>query len=117
MLTKDELPACPVATTLRLIGNKWKIQIIQRLLDRPYRFNEMRRSIEGLSEKVLTDNLKQLEADEIITRTVFPEVPVRVEYALSDVGESMRPIIDSMFMWGTAYQQQVRRSKQGKIGH
>ena len=109
MLTKEELPACPVATTLCLIGNKWKILILQRLLDRPYRFNAMRRSIDGLSEKVLTDNLKALEADGIITRTVFPEVPVRVEYALSDVGESMRPIIDSMFDWGLGYQQLVRK--------
>lgn len=109
MLTKEELPACPVATTLRLIGNKWKILILQRLLVRPYRFNEMCRSIDRLSEKVLTDNLKQLEADGIITRTVFPEVPVRVEYALSEVGESMRPIIDSMFEWGTGYQELVHK--------
>ena len=72
MLTKDELPDCPVATTLRLIGNKWKILIIQRLIDRPYRFNELCRSIDGLSEKVLTDNLKALERDGIITRTVYP---------------------------------------------
>ena len=108
MLTKDELPDCPVMTTLRLIGNKWKILIIQRLLDRPYRFNELCRSIDGLSDKVLADNLKQLERDEIITRTVFPEVPVRVEYALSPTGESMRPIIDSMFEWGAGYQEQVR---------
>ena len=110
MLTKDELPDCPVATTLRLIGNKWKILIIQRLLDRPYRFNELCRSIDGLSEKVLTDNLKALERDEIITRTVYPEVPVRVEYALSDVGESMRPIIASMQEWGLGYQEAVRRN-------
>ena len=108
MLTKDELPDCPVTTTLRLIGNKWKILIIQRLLDRPYRFNELCRSIDGLSEKVLTDNLKQLERDEIITRTVYPEVPVRVEYALSEVGDSMRPIIASMQEWGLGYQEQVR---------
>lgn len=108
MLTKDELPACPVATTLRLIGNKWKILVLQRLLDRPYRFNELCRSIEGISEKVLTDNLRQLEADEVITRTVFPEVPIRVEYALSDVGESMRPIIDAMFTWGLDYQAKVK---------
>ena len=109
MLTKDELPDCPVATTLRLIGNKWKILIIQRLLDRPYRFNELCRSIDGLSEKVLTDNLKQFERDEIITRTVYPEVPVRVEYALSEVGDSMRPIIASMQEWGLGYQEKVRR--------
>ena len=109
MLTKEELPPCPVATTIRLIGNKWKIFIIQRLLDRPWRFNELRRSIAGISERVLTDNLKELEADEIITRTVYPEVPVRVEYALSETGESMRPIIASMQEWGLAYQERVRQ--------
>ena len=109
MLTKEELPPCPVATTIRLIGNKWKIFIIQRLLDRPWRFNELRRSIDGISERVLTDNLKELEADDIITRTVYPEVPVRVEYALSETGESMRPIIMSMREWGLAYQERVRR--------
>lgn len=109
MLTKEELPPCPVATTIRLIGNKWKIFIIQRLLDRPWRFNELRRSIDGISERVLTDNLKELEADEIVTRTVYPEVPVRVEYALSETGESMRPIIMSMREWGLAYQERVRQ--------
>ena len=109
MLTKEELPPCPVATTIRLIGNKWKIFIIQRLLDRPWRFNELRRSIDGISERVLTDNLKELEADEIVTRTVYPEVPVRAEYALSETGESMRPIIASMREWGLAYQGRVRR--------
>ena len=109
MLTKEELPPCPVATTIRLIGNKWKIFIIQRLLDRPWRFNELRRSIDGISERVLTDNLKELEADEIVTRTVYPGVPVRAEYALSETGESMRPIIVSMREWGLAYQGRVRR--------
>lgn len=112
MLTKDELPSCPVATTLRLIGNKWKILIIQRLLDRPYRFNELCRSLDGLSEKVLTDNLKQLERDGIVTRTVFPEVPAHVEYSLSDIGESMRPIIESMREWGLGYQQAVGGKQQ-----
>ncbi|NTU88830.1 MAG: helix-turn-helix transcriptional regulator [Actinobacteria bacterium] len=107
MLTREELPPCPVATTLRLIGNKWKILILQRLLDRPYRFNELRRSIDGISEKVLTDNLKALEADEIIVRTVYAEVPLRVEYKLSEVGESMRPIIGTMHDWGIQYQELV----------
>lgn len=108
MLTKDELPPCPVATTLMLIGNKWKIFIIQQLMDRPFRFGELRRTIPGISEKVLTDNLRAMEKDGIITRTVFPEVPPRTEYALSELGNTMRPIIESMATWGTGYQQLVR---------
>ena len=108
MLTKAELPDCPVATTLQLIGNKWKILILRNLQSRPWRFNEMLRSIPGISQKVLTDNLRALERDGIITRTVYPEVPPRVEYALSDVGESMRPIIRAMEVWGAGYQRTVR---------
>ena len=111
MLTKAELPECPVATTLQLIGNKWKILILRNLMTRPWRFNEMLRSIPGISQKVLTDNLRALENDAIITRTVFPEVPPRVEYALSDLGESMRPIIKAMEAWGTGYQRRVHESK------
>ena len=111
MLTKAELPDCPVATTLQLIGNKWKMLILRNLLVRPWRFNEMLRSVPGISQKVLTDNLRALESDGIITRTVYPEVPPRVEYALSDLGESMRPIIKAMEAWGTGYQQLVRESK------
>lgn len=108
MLTKDELPPCPVATTLMLIGNKWKIFIIQQLMDRPFRFSELGRAIPGISEKVLTDNLRAMEKDGLITRTVFPEVPPRTEYALSELGNTMRPIIESMATWGTGYQQIVR---------
>ena len=108
MLTKDELPPCPVATTLMLIGNKWKIFVIQQLMDKPFRFSELRRAIPGISEKVLTDNLRAMEKDGLITRTVFPEVPPRTEYALSELGNTMRPIIESMATWGTGYQQIVR---------
>ncbi len=111
MLTKEELPDCPVATTVRLIGNKWKLLILRNLLARPWRFNEMLRSIPGISQKVLTDNLRALEADGIITRTVFPEVPPRVEYSLSELGDSMRPIIEAMQSWGQRYQQIVRESE------
>lgn len=103
MLTKDELPDCPVQTTVQLIGNKWKLLILRNLLARPWRFNELRKSLEGISQKVLTDNLRQLEEDGIITRTIYPEVPPRVEYALSELGESMRPIIKSMEEWGKKY--------------
>ncbi len=106
MLTKEEMPACPVATTVALIGSKWKLLIMRNLLARPWRFNELKRDLEGISQKVLTDSLRSMEADGIITRTVYPEVPPRVEYALSDLGESMRPIIQSMAEWGTAYKKQ-----------
>jgi len=108
MLTKEELPACPVATTVRLLGSKWKLLIMRNLLARPWRFNELKKDLEGISQKVLTDSLRSMEEDGIITRTVYPEVPPRVEYALSDLGESMRPIIDSMYSWGLGYQDQVR---------
>ena len=111
MLTKAELPDCPVATTLQLIGNKWKMLILRNLLTRPWRFNEMLRSIPGISQKVLTDNLRALESDGIITRSVYPEVPPRVEYALSELGESMRPIIKVMETWGRGYQRMVRESE------
>ena len=103
MLTKEEMPACPVATTVALIGSKWKLLITRNLLVRPWRFNELKKDLTGISQKVLTDSLRSMEADGIITRTVYPEVPPRVEYALSDLGESMRPIIKSMEEFGIAY--------------
>ena len=103
MKTKEELPDCPVATTVQLIGNKWKLLIIRNLLERPWRFNELHRNLEGISQKVLTDSLRQMEADGIITRTIYPEIPPRVEYALSEIGESMRPILDAMQEWGINY--------------
>ena len=105
MLTKEELPACPVATTVQMIGSKWKLLIMRNLLQRPWRFNELKKDLEGISQKVLTDSLRSMEADGIITRTVYPEVPPRVEYALSDLGESMRPIMDAMEIWETAYKK------------
>lgn len=103
MLTKEELPACPVATTVQMIGSKWKLLIMRNLLQRPWRFNELKKDLEGISQKVLTDSLRSMEADGIVSRTVYPEVPPRVEYALSPLGESMRPIMDAMERWGNAY--------------
>lgn len=103
MLTKEELPACPVATTVQMIGSKWKLLIMRNLFQRPWRFNELKKDLEGISQKVLTDSLRSMEADGIVTRTVYPEVPPRVEYALSPLGESMRPIMDAMESWGNAY--------------
>lgn len=107
MKTKDELPDCPVATTVQLIGGKWKLLILRNLLARPWRFNELRKSLEGISRKVLTDSLRSMEEDGVITRTVYPEVPPRVEYALSDLGESMRPIIKAMEDFGLDYKKQT----------
>ncbi len=107
MLTKDELPECPVATTVQLIGSKWKLLIIRNLLERPWRFNELKKNLEGISQKVLTDSLRAMEEDGIITRTVYPEVPPRVEYALSDLGESMRPILTAMQEWGDNYKSDL----------
>ena len=105
MVTKEELPACPVATTVQLIGSKWKLLIMRNLLARPWRFNELRKDLGGISQKVLTDSLRSMEKDGIITRTVYPEVPPRVEYALSQLGESMRPIMDAMEQWGLDYKK------------
>lgn len=107
MLTKEEMPACPVATTVQLIGSKWKLLILRNLRMRPWRFNELRRDLEGVSQKVLTDSLRAMEDDGIITRTVYPEVPPRVEYALSPLGKSMEPILDAMEQWGSAYQKMM----------
>ena len=103
MKTKEELPECPVATTVQLIGSKWKLLILRNLLVHPWRFNELRKGLDGISQKVLTDSLRSMEEDGIITRTVYPEVPPRVEYALSELGESMRPIIKSMEDFGNYY--------------
>ena len=103
MKTKEELQECPVATTVQLIGSKWKLLILRNLLVRPWRFNELRKGLDGISQKVLTDSLRSMEEDGIITRTVYPEVPPRVEYALSELGESMRPIIKSMEDFGIYY--------------
>lgn len=108
MLTKEEMPACPVATTVALIGSKWKLLIIRNLQMRPWRFNELRKDLAGISQKSLTDSLRSLEDDGLITRTVYPEVPPRVEYALSGLGQSLKPILNAMADFGASYQGFVR---------
>ncbi|SDA32703.1 transcriptional regulator, HxlR family [Ruminococcus sp. YE71] len=105
MLKKEELPDCPVATTVQLIGNKWKLLILRNLLARPWRFNELRKSLDGISQKVLTESLRSMESDGIIVRTVYAEVPPRVEYSLSELGETLRPILDAMQAWGQEYKE------------
>ncbi len=111
MKTKAELPEYPVATTVSLIGSKWKLLILRNLLHRPWRFNELKKDLDGISQKVLTDSLRSMEEDGIITRTVYPEVPPRVEYALSELGESMRSIIKSMEDFGLNYKAQTEKEE------
>lgn len=105
MLTKEEMPACPVAATVALIGSKWKLLIIRNLLARPWRFNELKKDLNGISQKVLTDSLRSLESDGLVVRTEFDEQPPRVEYSLSPLGQSLRPILKAMEQWGADYQQ------------
>lgn len=111
MKLKSELPTCPVATTVQLIGSKWKLLILRNLPGRPWRFNELQKNLEGISQKVLTDSLRSMESDGIITLTVYPEVPLRVEYALSELGKSMRPIIASMEQWGIEYKKSLNKEQ------
>ena len=107
MLTKDELPACPVATMVLLVGNKWKLLIIRNLLADTSRFGELRNGIPGISQKVLTDNLRSLESDGLVVRTAYPEVPPRVEYSLSELGNTLRPLFKSMEEWGDSYKSYI----------
>lgn len=103
MIKKENLPECPVATTVELIGSKWKLLILKYLLNKTMRYNELKREIDGISQKVLTSTLKSMVEDGIVIRTSYPEVPPRVEYSLSEIGESMRPVIDVMAEWGNTY--------------
>ena len=107
MIKTEDLPACPVATTVQLIGSKWKLLILRNLRERPWRFNELMRDLDGISQKVLTESLRSMEADGIVTRTVFDETPPHVEYALSELGETMIPVIDAMEKWGTKYKESL----------
>ncbi len=104
MLTKEELPECPVATTVRLIGNKWKLLILRNLIyTGVQRFSDFIKSIPGLSKKVLTDNLREPEEDGLIEREAFAEVPPRVEYSLSELGKTLKPVLDALSDWGNEY--------------
>ena len=103
-----ELPACPVETTLMLIGDKWKVLILRDLMDGTKRFGELKKSIGTVSQKVLTAQLRDMEDKGLLTRKVYAEVPPRVEYTLTDIGYSLKPILDSMVVWGTNYQQKAR---------
>lgn len=100
---KNELPACPVETTLTLIGNKWKVLILRDLMPGTKRFGELKKSIGTVSQKVLTAQLRAMEESGLVHREVYAEVPPRVEYSLTELGKSLKPILDSLWAWGEAY--------------
>lgn len=104
MQNANELPACPVETTLMLIGDKWKVLILRDLLPGTKRFSELKRSLGSISQKVLTAQLRDMEAKGLVHRQVYAEVPPRVEYSLTDLGRSLNPILDAMRCWGEEYQ-------------
>ena len=103
---KNELPACPVETTLTLIGDKWKVLILRDLMPGTKRFGELKKSTGNVSQKVLTAQLRAMEENGLVHRQVYAEVPPRVEYSLTDLGRSLKPILDSMWAWGEGYQKQ-----------
>lgn len=103
-----KLPTCPVETTLTLISDKWKVLILRDLMNGTMRFGELRKSIGQVSQKVLTAQLRQMEGSGLLTRTVYPEVPPRVEYTLTDLGRSLKPILDAMWVWGEEYKASMQ---------
>ena len=105
---KKELPAYPVEITMGLIGDKWKVLIIRDLLTGTKRFGELKKSLNGITQKVLTNNLRQMEASGLVNRKVYAEVPPRVEYSLTETGWSLKPILDSMVVWGNSYREKQK---------
>lgn len=105
--TAKTLPACPVETTLSLIGDKWKVLILRDLMPGTKRFGELKKSIGSVSQKVLTAQLRDMESNGLVTRTVYPEVPPRVEYSLTALGRSLKPILDAMWNWGESCKASV----------
>lgn len=107
MRSRKDLPECPVATTISLVGNKWKLLIIRNLMGRPWRFNELLRSLNGISQKVLTDNLRQLESDGIIYRKDYHINPPKVEYGMTDLGLELSKMLDIMASFGDYYKSKI----------
>ncbi len=107
-ITTKALPACPVETTLMLIGDKWKVLILRDLMPGTKRFGELKKSIGSVSQKVLTAQLRDMEESGLIIRQVYAEVPPRVEYSLTELGKSLKPILDSMQNWGEGYKASIR---------
>lgn len=108
MKMKSELPACPVATAVELIGGKWKLLLLRNLRVRPWRFNELQRGLEGISQKVLTDSLKQMIDDGLVYRHDYHERPMRVEYGLTEIGQKMLPILDALASFGDYYKSIIK---------
>ena len=104
VIQEKRLPACPVEVTLTLISNKWKVLILRDLLPGAKRFGELKKSIGTVTQMVLTAQLREMEASGLLTRTVYAEVPPRVEYALTELGSSLKPVLDAMQAWGSDYQ-------------
>lgn len=111
MQAAKELPACPVETTLMLIGDKWKVLILRDLMPGTKRFGELKRSIGSVSQKVLTSQLRDMEEKGLVSRRVYAEVPPRVEYSLTELGRSLKPILDAMWIWGEGYQAKSKGSE------
>ena len=111
MQSLQELPACPVETTLALIGDKWKVLILRDLMPGTKRFGELKRSIGSVSQKVLTAQLRDMEEKGLVSRRVYAEVPPRVEYSLTELGRSLKPILDAMWIWGEGYQAKSKGSE------
>lgn len=103
-----ELPACPVEITMGLIGDKWKVLIIRDLLTGTKRFGELKKSLNGITQKVLTNNLREMKSSGLVNRKVYAEVPPRVEYSLTETGWSLKPILDSMVVWGNNYREKQK---------
>ena len=124
---KKDMPDCPIETTMTLISNRWKVLILWDLLGGVKRFGELKKLLGGISQKVLTANLRQMEEAGLLTRTVYAEVPPRVEYALTETGRSLRPVLEAMLEWGTRYRAgtaaaagptpSIRRRTRGTFGH
>ena len=110
MIDLHHLPPCPVETTLALISTRWRILIVRDLLEGTKRFSELKRSVGGISQKVLTQNLRAMEEDGLVTRIVYAEVPPRVEYALTARGRSLKSVIDALWSWGEEFQEEARLS-------
>ena len=106
-VSPQDLPACPVETTLKLIGNKWEVLVLRDLMPGTKRFGELKQSIGGISQKVLTSKLREMEADGLVERHAFAEVPPRVEYSLTPLGRTLKPVLDAMEQWGTAYKKRI----------